>query len=282
MPERLRKFDGPFADLSRLSPTSSAGKPRRAEHPTSTARRRVLLTRRHELYNSSVESAMTQQQLAFGNSVALTPVVPMLEMGAYESLWLQTGMTFPRLASLFRGAPSSRPSDLVEEPAAIEAAEQALTLLRTGGTTRFGVRIYRAGEYPAKLRDAKHPVELLYFQGWWDLVETRSVAVVGTRHPTAEGTQKARQIAESLVADDFTVVSGLATGIDTAAHTAALDAGGRTIAVLGTPLARHTRLRTPLFRHGSPASSWSSVRSRSSATPCRARSRIGFSSRSGT
>jgi DNA processing protein len=179
---------------------------------------------------------MSQQQLAFGNSVALSPVVPMLEMGAYESLWLRSGMTFPRLATLFRQAPSSRPSDLVTRTEAVEAAEQALTLLRAGGATRIGVRVHGAGEYPAKLRDAKHPVELLYFQGWWDLVETRCVAVVGTRHPTDEGAQLARQIAASLVADDFTVVSGLAAGVDTAAHTSALEAGGRTIAVLGTPL----------------------------------------------
>ncbi len=179
---------------------------------------------------------MSQQQLAFGSSVALAPVSPMLEMGAYESLWLRPGMTFPRLAALFRHAPSSRPSDLVAQAEAVETAEQALTLLRAGGAARIGVRVHGAGEYPAKLRDAKHPVELLYFQGWWDLVETRCVAVVGTRHPTGEGVHLAKQIAAALVADNFTVVSGLAAGIDTAAHIGALEAGGRTVAVLGTPL----------------------------------------------
>lgn len=179
---------------------------------------------------------MTQQQLAFGSSVALAPVSPMLEMGAYESLWLRPGMTFPRLAALFRQAPSSRPSDLVPRAEAVETGEQALALIRASGAARIGVRIHGAGEYPAKLRDAKHPVELLYFQGWWDLVETRCVAVVGTRHPTDEGVELAKQIATSLVADNFTVVSGLAAGVDTAAHAAALESGGRTIAVLGTPL----------------------------------------------
>lgn len=180
---------------------------------------------------------MAQQQLVFENSVAVAPVSPMLEIGAYESLWLRPGMTFPRLASLFRQAPSSRPSDLVPREEAMETAEQALALLRSRGAGRIGVRIHGAGEYPAKLRDAKHPVELLYFQGWWDLVETRCVAVVGTRHPTAEGVHLTKEIATALVADGFTVVSGLAAGVDTAAHTAALEAGGRTIAVLGTPLA---------------------------------------------
>jgi DNA processing protein len=179
---------------------------------------------------------MAQMKLSFTNSVADAPVTPMLEMGAYESLWLRHGMTFTKIASLFRENHSQRPSDLVEEREAREAADTALALLHRRNTTRFGVRVRQAGEYPAKLRDAQHPVELLYYQGWWDLIETRCVAVVGTRHPTPEGAQRAKTVARSLVADNFTVVSGLAAGIDTAAHTAALEAGGRTIAVLGTPL----------------------------------------------
>jgi len=98
------------------------------------------------------------------------------------------------------------------------------------------VRVHRAGEYPMKLRDAKHPVELLYYRGFWPLVETRCVAVVGTRKPTEEGIRRARKIAALLVRDGFTVVSGLAAGIDTVAHTTALEAGGSTIAVIGTSI----------------------------------------------
>jgi DNA processing protein len=64
----------------------------------------------------------------------------------------------------------------------------------------------------------------------------RGLAVVGSRKPSNEGAQRAARIARELVARDFAVVSGLATGIDKAAHTAALEAGGRTIAVIGTPL----------------------------------------------
>jgi DNA processing protein len=178
---------------------------------------------------------MDQQALTFTTSVAVAPLAPMLEMGAYESLWLRHGMSFNRIASLL-GERHSRPSDLVDERDALEAAEKALALLRKHNAARFGVRVHQAGEYPAKLRDAEHPIEVLYYQGWWDLVETRSVAVVGTRHPTPEGVRRAQSLARDLVADGITVVSGLATGIDTAAQTAALEAKGRTIAVLGTPL----------------------------------------------
>jgi hypothetical protein len=72
---------------------------------------------------------------------------------------------------------------------------------------RFGVRVHGAGEYPEKLRDAAHPVELIYYQGWWDLVNSRSVAVVGTRKPTPDGLNRTRQLVRKLVEDGFTVVS---------------------------------------------------------------------------
>ena len=90
-----------------------------------------------------------------------------------------------------------------------------------------------------KLRDAAHPIELLYYQGWWDLVESRSVAVVGTRKPTRMASTARGSSCEELVKDDFTIVSGLASGIDTVAHETAIEEDGRTIAVIGTPLS-HT------------------------------------------
>lgn len=91
-------------------------------------------------------------------------------------------------------------------------------------------------EYPERLRQATHPVELLYFQGRWELIATRSVAVVGTRKPSGEGLSRVRHLVKRLVQDQFTIVSGLAEGVDTEAHNAAIAAGGETIAVIGTPL----------------------------------------------
>jgi DNA processing protein len=118
-----------------------------------------------------------------------------------------------------------------------ESRAQAVEILHRAGIEHFGVRVHGEGEYPEALRTAEHPVEFLYFIGWWDLVSSRSVAVVGTREPSAQGEARARSLTKKLIADDFTVVSGLARGIDTVVHTTALAEGGRTIAVLGTPLA---------------------------------------------
>jgi DNA processing protein len=77
---------------------------------------------------------------------------------------------------------------------------------------------------------------MLYFQGAWELSETRCVAVVGSRTASEEGLRRAAKIARALVDKGFTVVSGLAAGVDRAAHTAAIEAGGHTIAVIGTPI----------------------------------------------
>ncbi len=181
---------------------------------------------------------MTQSALRFVPGEAMLPaaISPRLELGAYEVLWSRPNMSFKKLAQLFRDHPDALPSELTEPREAAEMATQVLALLRDRGVQRFGLRIHRAGEYPLKLRDARDPVELLYYQGVWELAETRGVAIVGTREPSDDGRARARRLARALVKDGITVVSGLAAGIDTEAHTAAIEAGGKTVAVIGTPL----------------------------------------------
>ncbi|SEQ60325.1 DNA processing protein [Loktanella sp. DSM 29012] len=163
-------------------------------------------------------------------------ISPRRELGAYEALFMQQGATFKTLADKFAADATALPSDFVSHTEADQTATSVIEKLHKSGVYQFGVRINKAGDYPVKLRDAKHPVELLYYQGTWELTEMRGLAVVGSRKPSEEGTRRAGRLARELVARGFSVVSGLATGIDKAAHTAALEAGGRTIAVIGTPL----------------------------------------------
>jgi DNA processing protein len=163
-------------------------------------------------------------------------ISPLAELGAYEWLWLQDGASFKTLADRFAQAPDWLPSNFVDSATALATGRRVLENFRQHGVDRFGVRIHRAGEYPPKLREARHPVEVLYFAGTWELAEGPAVSVVGTRNPSPEGLKRAQKVARMLVQAGWTVVSGLAAGIDRAAHEGALAEGGRTIAVLGTPL----------------------------------------------
>jgi DNA processing protein len=88
-------------------------------------------------------------------------------------------------------------------------------------------------KYPARLKEITQPPPVLYLKGSYELEDAWAVAVVGTRHITAYGRQVAEEIGRFLGSHGITVVSGLARGVDAVAHAAALDAGGRSLAVLG-------------------------------------------------
>lgn len=169
----------------------------------------------------------------------MQPIDAALELGAYEALWTQQSTSFKSIAELFAKNLGARPSDFIPVETARTAAKRVIDKLRSALGARFDVRLHGEHEYPTRLRDATYPVELIYFQGDWDLTATSSVAVVGTRKPTPEGAARTRQLVRDLVKDDFTIVSGLAEGVDTAAHEATFEYGGRTIGVIGTPLS-HT------------------------------------------
>ena len=160
-----------------------------------------------------------------------------LEMGAYEYLWERYG-AWSRLEKFLRAAPHEKVSELVEETDARQCAERADHELREAGIRWFGVRTRSEAEYGDKLRAADSIPPCLYFQGYWNFTEMPSVAVIGTRKPTEEGIRRARRLTKLLVRDRYAIVSGLARGIDTIAHETALDEGGVTIAVMGTPLQR--------------------------------------------
>lgn len=91
-------------------------------------------------------------------------------------------------------------------------------------------------EYPANLRTVHDRPPLLFVAGSIAPTDTTSLAVIGSRTPSAAGVERAQQIAGHLADNGYTVISGLAAGIDTAAHTTALARNTRTIAVIGTGL----------------------------------------------
>jgi DNA processing protein len=92
--------------------------------------------------------------------------------------------------------------------------------------------------YPSTLRLVWNLLPFVFLRGQVLDDDLRSVPVVGTRAASDDGVKRAGRMAQLLVEHEVTVVSGLARGIDTAPHTAALGAGGRTIAVIGTGINR--------------------------------------------
>lgn len=165
------------------------------------------------------------------------PIEPLKEIVAYEALWNEQKASYKRLAVLFSQHPGSRPSDFLNEGVTTEFYEEikAIVVNNVFGY-KTNLLIKGTYDYPEKLNDAKEPLELLYYSGNLDYLSTRSVSIVGTRNPTPEGLKRTAKLVKLLVEDDFTIVSGLARGVDTHAHKTAIANGGRTVAVIGTPL----------------------------------------------
>nr|AJV88372.1 nucleotide-binding protein [Streptomyces drozdowiczii] len=92
-------------------------------------------------------------------------------------------------------------------------------------------------DYPANLRVIGNLPPFLFYRGDLDQGDARSIAVVGTRQASEDGLRRAARMARELLEHDVVIASGLAKGIDAAAHQATLTAGGRTFAVMGTGIA---------------------------------------------
>lgn len=121
----------------------------------------------------------------------------------------------------------------------------------------MGARLltYTDDDYPALLRQIPDPPMLLYVLGELQLADQLLIAMVGTRRPSQYGRQVAHDLARDLAQAGAIIVSGLAVGIDGAAHQGALDGKGRTIAVLGCGLdviypRAHAKLRERIISNG--------------------------------
>ena len=117
------------------------------------------------------------------------------------------------------------------------------------------VLTWKDENYPSRLSEFNNAPPVLYISGEYRPEDEWAVAVVGTRRVTAYGRQVTESIARTLASSGVTVVSGLARGVDAIAHQAALDAGGRTLAVLGCGVDRiyppeHRQLAEQVIAHG--------------------------------
>ncbi len=160
--------------------------------------------------------------------------------------------------------------DVVGAAAAAALAEPPATLADLVGTTwrwlaegeQRGVVTLADADYPAALLETADPPLLLHVQGRIELLAAVSIAAVGSRNPTPQGIENARAFARCLSQARVTVVSGLALGIDGAAHAGALEGPGSTIAVVGTGLdivypKRHRDLARRIAEQGLMVSEYS-------------------------
>lgn len=142
------------------------------------------------------------------------------------------------------------------DPDACRRIDRELAMLQRA---RIDVRTILDPSYPARLRMIPDPPPLLYVSGTLTEQDELALAIVGARRATPAGRVLTEELAKDLATAGFTVVSGLARGVDVAAHRGALAAGGRTVAVLGCGIDRtypieHERLRREIEEHGAVVS----------------------------
>jgi DNA processing protein len=142
------------------------------------------------------------------------------------------------------------------EASCLKAIDQDIKML-----DRLGVSIitYLDAQYPGRLRTIPDPPPLLYVTGEPEGLDRYAVGIVGSRRPTPAGRLVTEELSRDLAALGFTIVSGLARGIDAAAHRGAIAAEGRTVAVLGCGIdrtypAEHQELRAQIEAHGAVVS----------------------------
>lgn len=130
------------------------------------------------------------------------------------------------------GLPAKAAQFVADGRAAGAAEEETKRIVQAGGYF-----LTRADdEYPERLQEIYDPPPVLWMRGDATLLKRPGIAVVGTRHPTPYGAGMAEMLSRDLAVRGMVVLSGMARGVDTAAHKGALDAGGKTVAVWGTSI----------------------------------------------
>jgi DNA processing protein len=119
----------------------------------------------------------------------------------------------------------------IQDPQLLRFAEEQLTLAEAGNILILTIK---DDSYPQALKEIFAPPPVIYVKGQLDVFKNHGIAVVGMRQPGTYGKNATEHIVKDLVLHNIVIVSGLALGIDSLAHKACLDHGGKTVAVLGS------------------------------------------------
>lgn len=174
-------------------------------------------------------------------------------MLAYEILWAfvnhkERGIKESTLKKWFKSCTPSETLDALDEmpkqndllssangDEIKSEVEQFLAQSSDGGSATFSVVVNKNSWYPKNLKD-EYPIGLFYCKGDLHILGTSCVSIVGARKASPDGIKSAWHLAKALTDENYTIVSGLAMGIDTAAHRSAIKNEGKTIGVIGTPI----------------------------------------------
>src|SRR3989344_2130793 len=170
--------------------------------------------------------------------------------GSAEKVW---GTNEKKLREI--GLSEAIVSEIRKKRAIVEPKNHLAALAKLG----IRVLVIEDEEYPELLKKIDDSPQVLFVRGHFDASDARAIAVVGTRKPTPYGREVTERLVEQLVALGFTIVSGLARGIDGIAHRTALASGGRTIGVLAGGVDRvyppeHVGLAEDISKHGAVVS----------------------------
>ena len=138
------------------------------------------------------------------------------------------------MASLTELESCGIPARVAQSIFAQAGLKEAARDLEASAKAACQVVAYSSDDYPPQLKQIPDPPLVLYVRGDVKVLSRHALAIVGTRRPTAYGSQVAQRLARDLAQRQLVIVSGLARGIDSAAHRGALEAAGKTVAVLGS------------------------------------------------
>ena len=170
-------------------------------------------------------------------------ISPYRELLAYEFLWAQEKSSLKKISEML-STKDKLPSDVIKEFASDffgdynqrKSAIEDFIKSKIRSSPRFSLLLKESPQFPNKLLEAKYPINLFYYRGNPDLSSTNCISVVGTRKITSDGQKRTEKLVKLLSEYDFTIVSGLAEGVDTIALDTAIRHNMNVIGVIGTPI----------------------------------------------
>ena len=163
-------------------------------------------------------------------------ISPRLEMVSFEAFWKEKNyFSFKKFNTYLEENRIESFTRLTQRDKAEEALAELKTLTQAKGI-ELNFQLAQTANFPSNLLDAKDPIRCFYFLGNLNLLFSKGISIVGSREASEKGKLRAKRLSKELVREGFTVISGLAEGIDTAAHSAAIEEGGTTIGVIGTAI----------------------------------------------